>query len=120
VQELPTTHYLLPYERRQATKELAGQAGHPTAPAVIRLRQNYGPDGNVLLAAARAGRIYAAPVGLPGGVLVFATAGHGLVAVVGYLLLATAMAIGLLGTARGVQAGRAGKRFRSGRPFLKA
>jgi hypothetical protein len=116
---LPTSHYLLPHERWQATKELVGQRAHPTAPEVVRLQQNYGPEGNVLLAAARAGRIYAFPLVLAGGILVFLTAGNGPVALVGYLVLAIAIAMGSLGFARSVQAGQAGKLHRSGRPFVR-
>ncbi len=43
MKELPTSHYLLPYERRRARQWLAGQEAHPTAPAVMRTQRNYGP-----------------------------------------------------------------------------
>ena len=117
---LPTSHYLLPYERREAAKTLKGQQAHATAPAVEQLQQNYGPEGNVLLSAARSGRIYAFPFVLTGTLLVFVTAGSGPIAFAGYALLAIAIAMALLGVARGVQAGRAGRRYRDGRPFVRS
>jgi hypothetical protein len=73
----------------------------------------------VLLAAGRAGRIYAFPFVLTGGLLVFLTAGHGPVAILGYFMLAIAMAMGSLGFVRSVQAGQAGKRHRGDRPFVR-
>lgn len=116
---LPTSHYLLPYERWHAAKEFAGQQAHPDAPVVMRLQQNYGPEGNILLAAARAGRIYPFPLGLVGTILVFVSVGAGPAALVGYLMLATAIAMAVLGGMRVVQAAKAGRQHRNGRPVVR-
>ncbi len=58
-------------------------------------------------------------MGTPSFALLLLTAGYGFLAVVGNLLLGTAIAMGLLGFVRAVQGGRTGKAFRAGRPFLR-
>jgi hypothetical protein len=116
--EFPTSHHLLPYERRAASAMLATQQAHPTAPGVIRSQQNYGPEGVILLAASFAGARYSFPIGLVGFIVALASGFNGIVAITGYSIMGVAIAVATLGAFRGIQAGRAGRRFRGDRPFI--
>jgi hypothetical protein len=104
---------LLPYERPAAERAWEQYENKPEA----RMHQNYGPEGMALLAAARAGSRLTFGTGVV-GLLLYAVL-SGLSAVVSYALLALAFALAAVGTARGLQAASAGRRFRGGRPYVR-
>ena len=79
---LPTTHYLLPYERRVAARASARQKARST-PTTRKMQQNYGPEGVVLMSAAIANAPLTILFGLIGVALSLAS---GALAVVGYLM----------------------------------
>jgi hypothetical protein len=110
---------LLPYERWYAKSMLARQQSHQTR-AVLRMRQNYGPEGLVLRAANTINRLLTSMFWLVAIVLMIASGGRGALDLTGYLLLALAFCLAALGFARAQQAKTAGRAFRGGLPFLTA
>lgn len=118
-EHIPGKHFLLPYERHEAAKVVARLRAHPDRPSGKRYEQNYGLEGTALIVASMAARIYSFPVLTLGLVLMFVSSLKGPVAVVAYLLIGTAVAMGVLGIVRGIQAGRVGRRHRGGRPFVR-
>jgi hypothetical protein len=118
VEELPTNHRLLPPERWVATWILARQRADPT-PYVLRLQQNYGPEGNVLVLVGLTGVFLGNMLGLVGVVLFVASNEGGVVGLIGKLMLLAGSLLGLwCGVIRGIQGSREGRRFRGGRPFV--
>jgi hypothetical protein len=118
-QKQPAGLPLLPYERWYATSMLARQQGHQTR-FVLRMQQNYGPEGLVLRAAATINQGLSSMFCLVAIGLMIASGGRGPLDLTGYLLLALTCCLGTLCFARARQAKTAGRAFRGGRPFLTA
>jgi hypothetical protein len=111
-------HHLLPHERWSASFLLEWQRSHRTS-AILRMEQNYGPEGIALIAA---GLITV----LPGMLLVVlgfaclvASGGHPLLLTLLYWLWGIGFILMFWGSIRSVQASKAGRAFRGGRPFVK-
>lgn len=111
-------HRLLPPERWFASLILERQRTNRT-PAIIRLEDNYGPEGIALGAAAIFSGLVGAVVGLVGLVLLFASGGHGPTLHPGYYLLFAAIVLECPAIIRAIQGIYEGRRFRGDRPFMK-
>jgi hypothetical protein len=117
-------HRLLPHERWFASLILERQRTHrnsaaPRNPATLRMEQNYGPEGIALIAA---GLITV----LPGMLLVIlgfaclvVSGGHPLLLTLVYWLWGIGFILMFWGSIRSVQASKAGRAFRGGRPFVR-
>jgi hypothetical protein len=84
------------------------------------MQQNYGPEGLVLRLADVANRV---PVGLSvvvGVTLIVASGSRGSIGLAGDLMLVPAFCFCSLGIARSRQSRAAGRKFRGGRPFVRA
>lgn len=113
-----TKRWLLPHERW-----LGGFAGRVTDPPPGGTRwtfqQNYGPDGDVFLAATAAD-VFAAVILLFIGVILLGTSGtEGPLSAAGYWLMGIGILSGLVGILRAVQGSHAGRIFGAGRPFIR-
>lgn len=117
-EDLAPGHHLLPPERRFASYILERQRTHRTA-AILRMEQNYGPEGIVLRSAAMVWGLLAAVVGFTGVGILFAAPDHGLLFHSGYFVIAIGVVLALLSIFRSIQGTYAGRRFRAGRPFVK-
>jgi hypothetical protein len=99
-------------------------AGRVTAPPLGGSRwafqQNYGPQGDVLMAAIAADTIAALISLLIGVILLIVSGSKGSLATAGYWLMGLAILSVLLGIVRAVQGAHAGRVFRAGRPFVRA
>jgi hypothetical protein len=111
-------HHLLPHERWSASFVLERQRTHRTS-AILRMEQNYGPEGIALWAA---GMITVLP-GMLLVVLGFAclvpSGGHPWLLTLVNWLYGIGVILILLGSIRYFQGTRAGRAFRGERPFLK-
>ena len=116
--EETTHHWLLPHERYWVQRTFARYEARPNSAYVLRVQQNYGPTGLVFLAAARASQAPGYISGVLGGLLLAASQAQGAIAIAGYASCGLTFMLGVLGFCRAVQSGRAGRRFRNGRPFL--
>jgi len=109
-------HHLLPHERWSASFVLERQRTHRTS-AILRIEQNYGPEGIALWAA---GMITVFPgmlLGFLGFACLVASGGHPWQLV--NWLYGIGVTLILLGEIRFIQGSKAGRTFRGGRPFLK-
>lgn len=109
-------HHLLPHERWSASLILERQHT-PRTSAILRMEQNYGPEGIALWAA---GMITVLPGMLLGYLrlaCLVASGGHPRLLV--NWLHGIGVTLMLLGPIRYIQGIRAGRAFRGGRPFLK-
>lgn len=111
-------HKLLPPERWFATYMLMRQRTHRT-PAILRLEQNYGPEGVALYAAAVLLGVVAGAVVCSGIVLLLLSGGDGPLVHIGYGLLLGAIVLECPVMIRCLQGIHAGRRFRGSRPFVK-
>jgi hypothetical protein len=105
----------LPHERRAAERAWEDYQRKPDT----RMRQNYGPKGMALLAAARTDNRFGFGIGLVGLIVyaVYNFTGPG--ATLSYVLLAVALGQCVLVITRGSQAAAAGRHFRGGRPYVR-
>lgn len=111
-------HYFFPHERWSIKFFRQRQKDHQTAP-VIRMQQNYGPEGVALMGAAYANMI-------PGTIIVI---GEVFVSIIirsvifgvmpWNILLAAGFLAVAFGMTRALQSSRAGRIFRAGRPFIR-
>src|ERR1035437_5197884 len=111
-------HHLLPHETRSASLILERQRTHRTS-AILRMEQNYGPEGIALWAAGMA-------TVLPGMLLVvlgFASlvpsGSHPWLLTLVNWLYGIGVILILLGSIRYFKCNRAGRTFRGGRAFVK-
>lgn len=111
-------HHLLPHERWFASLILERQRTHRT-PDILRMEQNYGPEGITLWAATWITVFPAMLMVVSGIVFMLASDGGGTLLTVGYWLQGFGVIVILLGSIRLVQGIRSGRAFRDGRPFLK-
>ena len=110
--------HLLPHERWFASSTLRRQRTHRT-PDILRMEQNYGPEGITLWAAAMSTVLPGALMVLSGFAFMLASGGSGTLLTVGYSLDGLGVILCLLGLIRAFQGIRAGRAFRGSRPFLK-
>jgi hypothetical protein len=115
---LAPRHHLLPHERWFASWILERQRTHRT-PDILRMEQNYGPEGITLWAAAMSTVLPGALMVLSGIAFMLASGGGGTPLTMGYSLDGFGVFLCLLGSIRAFQGGRAGRAFRDGRQFLK-
>jgi len=110
--------WLLPHERWLG--RFAGWVADPP-PGGKRwaFQQNYGPEGDIFLAAATADQIAAVTFLLIGVILLGASGSKGPTAAAGYWLIAIAVFTALLGGVRALQLSHGGRAFRAGRPFIR-
>lgn len=111
-------HWLLPPERWFASAVLERQRTRRT-PTILRLEQNYGPEGIALVAAGVLLWLLGVAIAWVGVVLLLVSGGNGLPFRLGNYLLFAAMVIAVPAIVRAVQASHAGRRFRGDRPFVK-
>ena len=113
-----TRLHLLPQERWCAEKLLERQRTRRT-PGIVRMELNLGRDGIILMAAAYTYVFPGIAIGLIGFVLQFASNDtEPLYGIAGYLIW-IGVAIILPGIFRALQAIRAGRTFRGGRPYIR-
>jgi hypothetical protein len=111
-------HHLLPHERWFACWILERQRTHRT-PDILRMEQNYGPEGITLWAAAMSTELPGGLMVLSGIAFMLASGGGGILPTLGYSLDGLGAILILLGLIRAFQGTRAGRAFRGSRPFLK-
>jgi hypothetical protein len=111
-------HRLLPHERWFASSTLESQRTHRT-PYVLRMEQNYGPEGIALWGAAMSTVLPGALMVVSGIAFMLASGGGTLLAL-GYWLDGFGAILVLLGSIRTFQGSRAGRAFRGNRAFLKS
>lgn len=116
--EMVSDHHLLPPERWFAEFILKRQRTHRT-PAILRLEENYGPDGIALMAAALTSGLSGALIGCTGIVLLFLSGGRGAPLTAGYCLLVIGILLEIPAMVRAAQGVHAGRRFRGDRPFVR-
>jgi hypothetical protein len=104
--------WLLPPERWFAVFTLNRQRTHRTQ-SILALEQNYGPEGIVLMAACVVVGLCASVFACLGVTLLLLSADHGPLMYAGYGFLCATAAAGCLGVIRGVQGGRAARRFQA-------
>jgi hypothetical protein len=97
---------------------LERQRTHRTPP-ILRLEQNYGPEGIAMMAATILYVLSGAIVGLIGIALLLLSSDHGPLLTAGYSCMFAGMALEVPGFIRGTQGINAGRRFRGDRPFVK-
>ena len=97
---------------------MARYEANPNGAYVRRVQQNYGPTGVLFLAAGRANQAPSWGFGVLGALLLAGSRAQGAIAVAGYSSLGVGFLLAVLGFLRFAQGGRAGRRFRNGRPFL--
>lgn len=106
-------HHLLPHERWFASSILERQR----TPDILRMEQNYGPEGIALWAAAMSTELPGALMVLSGIAFMLASGGGGILPTLGYSLNGLGGILCILGLIRAFQGVRAGRAFRDGRPF---
>ena len=107
---------LLPHERWAVRSALARQGSEPTA--TFRMwQQNYGPEGTELLVATLATAFPTAVLAFLGAILLGASGASGGLAVVAYCLVGVAVIAGVFAISRAMEASRAARQFRGGRPL---
>jgi hypothetical protein len=111
-------HHLLPHERWFASLIMERQRTHRT-PDILRMEQNYGPEGITLWAATWITVFPGMLMVVSGIVFMLASGGGGTLLTVAHWLEGFGVILFLLGSIRLVQGVRAGRAFRDGRPFLK-
>ena len=111
-------HRLLPHERWFASWIFERQRTH-RAPDILRMEQNYGPEGITLWAAAMSTVLPGGLAAVSGIVFMLASGGGGTLLTVGHWLQGFGVILCLLGSIRAVQGIRAGRAFRGNRPYLK-
>jgi hypothetical protein len=111
-------HRFLPHERWFASFILERQRTHRT-PDILRIEQNYGPEGIALGAASMATLTPGALIVGAGTILMLISGGGGSLLTLAYKLNALGVILILLGSIRLVQGIRAGQAFRGGRPFVR-
>jgi len=109
---------LLPPERWFAAFILERQRNHRTT-SVLRIEQNYGPEGIVLWAAGMVTVFPGQLIAVAGILLLLVAGGSGSLQLAGYWLMGVGVMMILLGSVRYVQGVRAGRVFRGDRPFVK-
>jgi len=117
--ELVEGHFFVGFERRFVEHALKRQAVGRTA-IVKKLEQNYGPEGMLFY---NAGLVWSVGgvFGILGTVcllLPFSGTSETL-PIIGFAFLVVCFVTSLTGLFRALQANRAGRRFRAGRPFEK-
>jgi hypothetical protein len=110
---------LLPQERWFASWILERQRTHRT-PDILRMEQNYGPEGITLWAAAMSTVLPGALMVLSGFAFMLASGGSGTLLTVGYSLDGLGVILCILGSIRAFQGIRAGRAFRGNRLFQKS
>ena len=103
-------HRPLPHERRFASFILERQRTHRT-PTIIRLEQNYGPEGITLMAAAILSGVAGALIVWVGIVFLFQSGDHGPLLHSGYYVMFTGMGLECPGIIRATQALYVGRAF---------
>ena len=111
-------HHLLPHERWFASSTLERQRTHRTSD-ILRMEQNYGPEGITLWAAAVITVFPGQLIVVSGIAFMLASGGGGTLLTMGYSLDGFGVFLCLLGSIRAFQGIKAGRAFRDGRPFLK-
>ena len=111
-------HKLTPPEAWFSDWMLRRQQAHRTAP-LLRLEQDYGPEGIALGAAAILLGLTGAVVGWVGLILLLASGGRGPMLHPAYYVIVAGILIELPAIIRSVQGIYAGRRFRGDRPFVK-
>jgi hypothetical protein len=109
---------LVPHERCAARWILRRQQNHRT-PAIEKMQANYGPEGIELLAIAAITGFGAALVVLAGMALLFVSGGQGTLGVAAYVVMGMGASGEFLPSVRSIQAAKAGKEWRNGRPFQR-
>ena len=110
---LPTTHYLLPYERPAAAAMLHKQRDHPESKVVKQLQERLAPEGIVLNTASNRDGILAALACLMAGGVLIASRANGPGLIVFYLLLFLGPCSLLLSSVRARQRKRAAREFQA-------
>lgn len=116
--EAASGHHLLPPERWFGVLMLRRQQTNPTPP-ILRLQQNYGPEGIALYAAALLSGFVGGAVALLGIALLVASGDRGNLLLAGYVMLFVGIGGALMAIMRALQMSYVGRRFRGGRPFVK-
>lgn len=116
---LAPRHHLLPHERWFASSTLERQRTHRT-PDILRMEQNYGPEGITLYAAAMSTALPGVLMVLSGFAFMLASGGSGTLLTVGYSLDGLGVILCILSLIRAFQGIRAGRAFRDGRPFIRS
>jgi hypothetical protein len=111
-------HRLLPHESWFASFILKRQRTHRT-PDILRIEQNYGPEGIALGAASMATLTPGVLIVGAGTVFVLASGGGGSLLTLGYKLNSLGVILILLGSIRLIQGMKAGRAFRGGRPLVR-
>ena len=109
---------LSPIERWSAALILERQRTHRT-PAILRIEQNYGPEGITLIAAGLSSVLPGQLIGCIGIVLLLVSGDRGSLPLIGYSLMGLGVLLVVLGSMRYIQGSKAGRRFRGDRPFVK-
>jgi hypothetical protein len=115
--DLASGHHLLPHERWFASLILKRQRTHRT-PAILRMEQNYGPEGIALMSAGMMTAFPGQIIGCVGIVLLLTSGDHGSVLTVAYWTMGAGVLLAALGSIRYVQGVYAGRRLRGDRPFV--
>ena len=115
---LETSQRLLPHERWYAEKLLERQRTHRT-PGIVRAELNLGRDGMILMAAAFTYSIPGMATAFIGVVLLYASNGTQPLLVIAHYVTWIGIVIMLPGIFRSLQAIRAGRAFRGGRPYIR-
>ena len=115
---LPTRRRLLAHERWFALLVLRRQQTHRTA-AILRIEQNYGPEGIALWAASLSTAYPGLLIGWAGFLVLLSSGDRGWPATIGYWLGGLGIFLMALSSIRLFQAARAGRAFRGGRPCLR-
>jgi hypothetical protein len=115
---LAPRHHLLPNERWSASFILERQRTHRT-PAILRMEQNYGPEGIALWAAGMITVLPGMLLDVLGFACLVASGGHPWLLTMLYWLWGIGFILMFWGSIRSLQASKAGRAFRGGRPFLK-
>ena len=111
-------HRLLPQVRWFASWILERQRTHRT-PVILRMEQNYGPEGIALWAAAVITVFPGQLIVVSGIIFMLASGGGGTLLTLGHSLDGFGVFLCLLGSIRAFQGIRAGRAFRGNRLYLK-
>jgi hypothetical protein len=112
-------HRLLPQEHWFASSTLERQRTHRT-PDILRIEQNYGPEGIVPWATAWITVFPGSLMAASGIGFMLASGGGGTLLTLGHWLQGFGVILCLLGSIRAFQGIRAGRAFRDGRPFIRS
>lgn len=116
--EIAGEHHLLPHERWFASLILERQRTHRTPP-ILRMEQNYGPEGIALMSAGMMTAIPGQIVVCVGIVLLLVSGDHSPLVAVAFATMGVGVLLAALGSIRYVQGVYAGRQFRGDRPFMK-